>query len=405
MDRLYTKLIAAHFSNMDEMLFLNGPRQVGKTTGAQAVGDSLGSALYLNWDDLDHRQLLLAGPKAIAQAANLEQASTEKRLLIFDEIHKYKDWKQLLKGFFDTYRQATRIVVTGSARMDVYKRGGDSLMGRYFPYRMHPLSVAECLGINFDLKASTLVSAPQPVDQSLFDRLYRHGGFPKPFLTNRDAYSLRWQNLRFQQLMQEDVRDTSRVHEIAQMEVLAKLLQAQAGQILNYTKLAKKIRISVPTIERWISVLESLYYCYTLRPWSKNLSRALIKTPKCYLWDWSVIKDPGARAENFVASHLQKAVHLWTDLGLGVFELYFIRSLDKHEVDFVVVRDNQPWFLVEVKCASNQALSKDLYRYHALMGTAHAFQVAFDLPDIDKSCFDYTEPVLVPATTFLSQLV
>jgi predicted AAA+ superfamily ATPase len=160
----------------------------------------------------------------------------------------------------------------------------------------------------------------------------------------------------------------------------------------------------VDTIRRWVEVLKSFYYCFSLQPWSKNIARSLLKEPKLYLWDWSLIEDEGHRHENLVASHLLKAIHFWTDQGLGDFGLHYLRTKDQHEVDFLVTKDKEPWFLVEVKTKA-KGLSSALFRFQEETKAPHAFQLAFDLPFVAKNCFEEKGPILVPAQTFLSQLI
>ena len=169
--------------------------------------------------------------------------------------------------------------------------------------------------------------------------------------------------------------------------------------------LAAKIKVSAPTLTRWMELLKNLYFCFTIQPWSKNLSRSLIKEPKVYLWNWALIEDMGARLENFVASHLYKAVQFWTDRGLGDYGLYYLRDKDKREVDFLVTKDRKPWFLVEAKASGNQGISRWLYYYQEKLKVPHAFQIGFDLPYVNQNCFEMKDPVIVPAKTFLSQLI
>jgi uncharacterized protein len=401
MKRLYDEILKSHLHSEDEMLFLSGPLQVGKTTLSKSSANYTDRFLYLNWDNAEDRALILQGPKKIIEHAQLNQLSNQKPIIAFDELHKYTDWKNLLKGFYDTYGEKVSILVTGSARLDIYKRGGDSLMGRYFPYRMHPLSVAECLRTN---EPEAEISPPQKIDESEFSALYDFGGFPKPFLKRRLQYSTRWQNLRKQQLFREDIRDVNVIHDINRLELLADILSAQSASAITYSTLAKHIRVSVDTITRWIEVLESFYFCYRVRPWSENIPRALLKEPKIFLWDWSLIKDPGAKAENFIASQLLKATHYWTDSGFGNYSLHYIRTTDKREIDFLVTKNDEPWFLVEVK-KSSTTLSPHLAYFQKLTQTKHAFQVVLDLAYVDKNCFQNSDPLIVPAKTFLSQLV
>jgi uncharacterized protein len=401
MKRLYYSMIEQHFAEDGLMLFLAGPRQSGKTTTSEMIAESYQSSLYLNWDERDHRQIILAGSSSIAEYGNFHHLSESKFFVIFDELHKYKDWKQFLKGFYDLYKNKTHILVTGSSRLDVFKHGGDSLMGRYFLYRMHPLSVAEC--ITTDLPTN-IIRDPSKISDDDFENLYRYGGYPKPFLKSSQTFSNRWQRLRSELLVQEDIRDGTRIQELKQLEVLVEILKNHASQQLNHSGLSKLVGVSIDTIVRWIEVLSSFYYCFLVKPWHKNVTRSLVKEPKIYLWDWSLIKENGAKFENFVASHLLKAVHYWVDMGHGDFDLYYIRTLDKQEVDFLVTKDGRPWFLVEAKYSSNQSLSANLCHFQRQLCVPYAFQVCYDMPYVNKSCFTGEEPIIVPARTFLSQL-
>ncbi len=402
MFRIYDEIIKDHFHNNDQMLLIAGPRQVGKTTTSKTAANLTNNFNYLSWDSDGHKMLILNGQTAIAEYCGIQQLREQKPVVVFDEIHKYEGWKNFLKGFYDSYHDQINIIVTGSSRLDIFKKGGDSLMGRYFLYRMHPLSVAECITTEL---IDQEIRKPRPIKQKDWDSLITMGGFPKPFLKNDPRFYKRWQRLRSQQLIREDIRDLSRIHEIDRLEVLSQLLKLQAGQLTNYSSLAKKIRVSVDTITRWINTLESFYYCFTIKPWSKNISRSLIKEPKVYLWDWSQIQDKGMRFENFIASHLLKAVHFWTDQGFGEYELYFLRDLEKREVDFLISKDGQPWFLVEVKHTNNSSISKNLLYFQEQSKAPHAFQVVKNMSYVNKDCFAVNKPVIVPAKTFLSQLI
>jgi predicted AAA+ superfamily ATPase len=159
------------------------------------------------------------------------------------------------------------------------------------------------------------------------------------------------------------------------------------------------------TIERWLGVLQQFFYCFIIRPWSKNISRSLLKEPKVFLWNWADIEDEGARFENFVALHLLKATQLWMDLGLGEYALYYLRDKEKNEVDFCVIKNGLPWFLVEVKLSAKQGISKALYHFQKQTKAAHAFQVVRDMDFVDEDCFAHHDPIKVPALTFLSQLL
>ncbi len=275
-------------------------------------------------------------------------------------------------------------------------------MGRYFLYRIHPLSVREIA--DPDLLEQE-IQKPRQISQEDFHALVTFGGFPEPYIRRNRQFFHHWRRLRTEQLFREDVRDLSRIREVGQLQLLSDILEQEASHSLNHASLAAKVKVSAPTMQRWIELLKNLYFCFTLQPWSKNLSRSLIKEPKIYLWNWASIEDIGARLENLVASHLYKAVQFWTDCGFGEYGLYYVRDKDKREVDFLVTKDRKPWFLVEVKTSGDKGISRWLYYFHERLKTSHAFQIGFDLPYVNRNCFEYTDPVIVPATTFLSQLV
>jgi hypothetical protein len=283
----------------------------------------------LNWDDQDDRSLMLKGPKAVAAELGLERLRAGRPLVLFDELPKHRKWKQFLKGFFDGFGDRVRIAVTGSARLDVYRRGGDSLMGRYFLYRMSQFSVGELLRQDVPTE---LLAPPKELAPARFTRLLQRGGFPEPFL--HDARSgVRWRELRRQQLVREDVRDLARVQDIGQLEVLESLLRARTGQALTFSEIANSVHISVDTATRWVELLIHLHHGFVVRPWFKNVTKSLRKEPKWYQTDWSGIDDEGQRAETFVACHLLKAVQAWEDLGFGRFELRYLRDKNQREVD------------------------------------------------------------------------
>ena len=402
MKRLYQQLITNHFRDYRQMIFLAGPRQVGKTTTSFLIGEKTKTFYYFNWDDLKTRQQIISNPSSIAEDTGLLKISKYPPLLVFDEIHKYGAWKQFLKGFFDMYGDLCHIMVTGSAKLNIYKRIGDSLMGRYFLYRIHPLSVGEILHPNVEKKE---LRPPQKIPQKTFEKLLIFGGFPEPYLKANRRFSTNWKRMRQEQLIQEDIRSLSQIQELHQLETLAILLADNVSCQISKTSLAKQINVSIPTIQRWLQTLESFYYSFQVKPWTTNIRRSLRKEPKYYLWDWAQVNDPGARLENFVASHLLKAVHFWTDYGLGEYQLHYLRDKEKREVDFLVTKNNIPWFLVEVKASNNSGLSKSLFHFQEQTEAPHAFQVSFGLDFVDKDCFSYNKPIIVPATTFLSQLI
>ena len=304
MKRLYDNIIKHHIDKFNEMLFISGPRQVGKTTCSKSLEQLNNDFLYLNWDNEEHKSLLMLGPSHTITHPSLKQNTLkekdQKPIIVFDEIHKRPDWKNYLKGFFDTYGDSCHIVVTGSARLDLYKKGGDSLMGRYFLNRMHPLSVAECINTNI---RNTEITAPQVIADEKFNKLYEFGGFPKPFLQHNSQFSSRWQSLRTQQLVREDIRDSNVIHELGTLQNLTEILKQNSASQLTYNSIAKLLRVSVDTVKRWIDVLESFFYCYRIKPWSKNIVRSLIKEPKVFLWDWAQVNDIKGQKQKTLSPH------------------------------------------------------------------------------------------------------
>jgi len=397
--RLYDGLLRDHLTHQRQMVFVSGPRQVGKTTTCSQVTDQV-----YNWDNTDDRTQILKGPAFLAEQLELFRLRESTPAVLFDELHKFSRWKQFLKGFFDTYADQTRIVVTGSSRLDVYSRGGDSLMGRYFLYRMHPFSVAEVLSQDLP-DPDRIVRPARFMPEEDFSALWTHGGFPEPFIKRDLRFSRRWRTLRQQQLLREDVRDTTQIQQVGQLEMLANVLQTRSSHQLIYSNMASQVQVSVDTMRRWIDMLSQLHFGFLVRPWFKNVSRSLRKEPKWFLRDWSSINEPGDKAETFVACHLLKAVQGWSDLGLGDFQLGYIRDKNQREVDFVVIREGQPWFLVEVKQGESK-LSQSLCHFQKQLNVPFAFQVVMEADYVQADCFATQGCAqVVPARTFLSQLL
>ncbi|MDX9730268.1 MAG: ATP-binding protein [Bdellovibrionales bacterium] len=329
-----------------KIAFINGPRQVGKTTLAEAVLSDLGQEEhYYTWDDDEFRRVWAKGLKDFFN--QFKHGST----LVLDEIHKDRKWKTKLKGAYDLHKKDIRFMVTGSARLDFYRRFGDSLQGRYLPYRMHPLSVGE----------ETFVKPPPENEwdeifsnQFSWEDLLQYSGFPEPFFLQNKQKARRWQRLYRERLMQQDLRDLEGIRDVRQVESLGLLLQERVGSQLSYEALRQDLSVSFDSVKRWIELLEALYFCYRIRPYSKGVKNSLRKEPKLFLYDWSLGITDGGKFENLIAGHLLKSCHAWTDCGFGEFDLNYVRDKQKREVDFLVVRDGEPFALIEVKSGQAQ---------------------------------------------------
>jgi len=308
-----------------KMVFVGGPRQVGKTTFALTFlpEPSEKHQAYLNWDDISIRADLLRG-----------ELPGEEKLIILDEIHKFSGWRNLVKGFYDTNRSERSFIITGSARLDFYRRGGDSLQGRYHYYRLHPFSLSE------------LNTIPTMRD---FNLLYKFGGFPEPCLRGEEKFWRRWQRERLHRVIYNDIRDLESVKEISLLELLAGELPHRVGAPLSVKNLKELLQVAHETVDRWINIFERMYYCFRISPYGPRNVRAVKKEKKLYLWDWSVVPEQGPRFENFIASHLLKYCHFVEDTEGFKMDLKFLRDTDKREVDFVVLRDEKPLFAVECK--------------------------------------------------------
>ena len=323
-----------------KMVFIGGPRQVGKTTLALSLlGTNADEShpAYFNWDD----------PRAAARIRRVELPPDEP-LIVLDEIHKYARWRNLVKGIYDTEKSRRRIVVTGSARLDHYRKGGDSLANRYRYFRLHPFSPREL--------------SARPTQRDV-DALLRFGGFPEPLFRQDEREHRIWQRDRLSRVVRDDLRDLEHVREVSLLEHLVELLPARVGSPLSIRSLREDLAVDHKTVERWLTILENLYVCFRIPPFGGTRIRAVKKEQKLYLWDWSMAPAGGPRFENMVASQLLKYCHFVEDTEGHAMELRFLRDTDKREVDFVVLRDRAPLFAVE--CKTGERAISPAIRYFA----------------------------------------
>jgi predicted AAA+ superfamily ATPase len=330
------------------MVFVGGPRQVGKTTLAISLlqNNYDGHPAYLNWDNESSRKII--------QNNNW---SKEEPLIIFDEIHKRKGWQGFVKGIWDTWKNTQHFIITGSARLDIFRKGGDSMLGRYHYYRIHPYTLPE-LGISsHNLKL-----------------LFQFGGFPEPLLAQDETELRRWHLQRVSKLVRIDLRDLENVSDLDKVELLAEALPSKVGSQFSYKSLAEDLEVSDKTVKRWVQILDSLYYCYLISPMGSPKIKAIKKAQKLYLWDWSQVEDPGIRFENMVASHLLKLCDYWQDVLGYKSELRYIRDETGNEVDFVVLRNRKPVFAVECKLADTN-ISSSLLKFKSKLDIPQWYQV------------------------------
>ncbi len=366
MDRYLNNLISRDL--VEKMVFVTGPRQVGKTTLAKSLAENFQRPLYLNYDSAVDR-------KRIARA----DWTAAYDYVMLDEIHAMPDWKSYLKGVFDTKPATQSLLITGSARLDTFRQTGESLAGRYFRWRLHPFSVKEFL---------PQVAAPAHA----LDALLRFGGFPEPLLKATDAARKRWQNQYFTDLVREDVREFSRIQEVRSMRLLVEMLRTRTGSPLSFDALGRDLALAPNTVRNYIEILEALHIIFLVRPYHRNVARALAKAPKLYFYDWAYVNDAkdvspesGARFENLVACHLLKHVQFLSDSEGTSLQLHYLRTTDGKEIDFVLANEaGEATHFIEVKVGDAKptlALRQSVATHpgataiQLVLRTPHAFDV------------------------------
>jgi len=352
------KLILSDLEQYDQMLFVSGPRQSGKTTLAEMILARVGIGRYWNYD-IPEDQILLAKKPSFFE--EIDHKKGVKPLIVFDELHKYPHWKNILKGAYDRSRKDFRFLITGSGRLDLYQKGGDSLAGRYLLYHLFPLTINELIGrkrpMEDFLQSPSELPGELPETQSTWKALEALSGFPEPFARGTEAFYRRWAQTYSRQIVREDIRDLTHIRQIGQLEILARLLPEKAGNLFSINSIREDIKVSFETVKSWIGVFENFFLVFLIPPWSKKLTRAIQKEPKLYLYNWAAVSDPGARFENMVALHLFQAVTLWNERGLGDFGLHFVRDRQKNEVDFLISNKQEPFLLVETKLGETEPAS------------------------------------------------
>ncbi|MCY4512638.1 MAG: ATP-binding protein [Bdellovibrionales bacterium] len=311
----------------NKIIIITGPRQCGKTTLSKSLGLSFD---YLNYDEREHHKILLE-----------KSWDRKKKYIIFDEIHKKKNWKLWLKGIYDTEGIPPGILVTGSARLNTYKRMGDSLAGRFFHFRLHPFDIKEVI-------KSKLCSPEEALN-----RLLEFGGFPEPFLKSKSSFYGKWKKSHLDIILRQDLITLENIHSLSSIETLVQLLRDRVGSPISYKSLAEDINCSPKAVKSWLQILENLYVVFKITPWNKNIARSLNKAPKYYFYDIAQVRSKPLRLENLVACSLLKEIHFREDVNGEDWKLFYLRNKDKKEVDFLVAKDDQPACMVEVKTSQD----------------------------------------------------
>ena len=307
------------------MVFVGGPRQVGKTTfSLQFLTEpETNHPAYLNWDNVLTRSSLMKG-----------ELPPNQNFIVLDEIHKYARWRNLVKGFYDTNKSKISFIITGSARLDYYRKGGDSLQGRYHYYRLHPFSLME-----LNSKATG----------NDFKDLLKFGGFPEPFLGGSEVEAKRWSREYRNRLINEEITNLENVSDLGNLELLSLRLPQLVGSPLSINSIREDLQVSHKRVSKWLNILERTYAIFRISPFGSSKLRAVKKEQKHYHYDWSLIPDLPLRFENMVAMHLLKWVHFEQDTKGRDLELKYFRDVDGREVDFVITENMNPIYLIEAK--------------------------------------------------------
>lgn len=334
-----------------KMVFLTGPRQVGKTTLSRHLVAQQGGQ-YLNYDVPADRAMILH-----------QRWSPQAPLLVLDEVHKMPGWKSWLKGVYDGKPASQQLLVTGSARLDTFRQSGESLAGRFFGLRMHPLSVREWCE----------QTGAQP--DAALTHLLERGGFPEPCLAPDNEQAERWRRQYFDGLVRNDVLEFSRIQEVGAIRLFAQLLRSRVGSPLSLASIASDLAVSPATLKKYLDILEALFIVFVVRPYHDNIARAVLQSPKVYFYDTGLVEgDEGLRFENLVATALLKQVQWQHDVQGKEAGLHYIRTKDGAEVDFALSEKNQLTQLVECKL-SDEKPHRALLRFAQEQAPMQAVQV------------------------------
>ena len=369
-----------------QMRFISGPRQVGKTTLAKNfLNHKNFNRLYFNWDTREIRDRYIVDPYFFESPLRDSRKNGLPSWVCFDEIHKMPKWKNILKDYFDKFEDIARFIVTGSARLDWFRKSGDSLSGRYFLFKLHPLSLSEAAGSRAAL-ISDKESAEDYIEkriskvaceQNIMDQLLNYSGFPEPFIKSNSRYHLRWQRDMADRLIREDIRDLTRIMDVENIASIMRLIPEKVGSPLSINSLQNNLAMSYTAVKNAVKAMELTYIIFQVPPYSKKITRSLIKEKKCYLYDWSRCTDFSKRFENYAAVELKIMLELCNDSGIADFTLYYIRTKDGKETDFLITKNDVPWCLFEIK-TSYKPFSYHHYKHSKLLGDIPVVQVVHE---------------------------
>jgi predicted AAA+ superfamily ATPase len=399
---MYQKIFQ-DLSGYKQMVFIAGPRQAGKTFLTNMIAEKFKNSYYFNWDIIDEKRKLLENP-SFYENMNLKDDSIP--LVIFDELHKFPDWKNYLKNVFDRDKENYKFIVSGSGRLDIFQKGGDSLAGRYLLFHLWPFTLAELAGSNLNfnsfIKNPLKINSKKGAHIQIWENLKLYSGFPDPYLQKDARFYRIWSNTYKKQLLREDIRDLTALRNSENIEILYSLLPSKIGSPLSMANLSRDIKVAFDTIKKWLEIFEKFFMIFRITPWTTKISRAITKEKKLYLFDYASIDSKGAKFENMVALELYRAVSNWNDKGLGDFSLNFIRNREKQEVDFVLIKKNKPFLLIETKLSDTRP-GKSLIKFQNMLNIDAVLLV--DKPGICKKILNgQNKLLLISADQWLSCL-
>lgn len=344
------------------MVLVSGPRQTGKTIFAKDIASEEPVSLYFNYDIPANKAKILQNPTFFEE---VDRIKGNLPLIILDEIHKYRDWKNYLKGIYDGYSDEMRFLVTGSGRLDLSRKKGDSLAGRYLHFHLWPFTIGEMFASSTGIEDTHLffeIPEQNRMAREAWEAMFHVSGFPEPFLKGTKVKYRRWIKTYHSQI----IRDEFVVRQVDRMEALYFLLSESVGTPFSSSNHARTLNISHKTVSSWLTVFERFFLVFRIRPFTKRIPRTLMKEPKIYFYDYCRVKNDALRFENMVAVELNRAVTLWTDFGIGEYELWYLRNKEKEEVDFVLTDGGRPQFMVEAKL-SDTNVSPHLIKFQSVL--------------------------------------